>query len=117
MIWSQQFFTAMPYKSVETEAAVGVVLGTLSVLVSEIWTFSIGTFRQYAHTYIAHGKKTTTGIYIHVFSTLSSLRDRLTYSILQTITTQEHTFNFVFKTASPAPSWCAVPAPSPCLHE
>ena len=51
MIWSQQFFTAIPYMSVETEAAVGLELGTLSVLVSEMWILSIDRSRQWAHTY------------------------------------------------------------------
>ena len=40
----------MPYRSVETEAAVGVELGTLSVLLSEMWILSMGTLRQWAHT-------------------------------------------------------------------
>ena len=38
--------------SVETEAAVGLELGTLSVLVSDMWIFSIGRFRQWEQTYI-----------------------------------------------------------------
>ena len=50
MICSQQFITAMPYRSVEEEAAVGLELGTLSVLVSEMWILSMGTLRQWAHT-------------------------------------------------------------------
>ena len=51
MIWSQQFLTAMPYMSVDTEAPVELELGTLSVLVSDIWIFSIGRFRQWEQTY------------------------------------------------------------------
>ena len=44
--------TAIPYKSEEMEAAVAVALGTLSVLVSLIWIFSTGIFKQREQTCI-----------------------------------------------------------------
>ena len=42
--------TAIPYRSVEEEAAVGLVFGTLSVAVSEKWIISTGIERQRAQT-------------------------------------------------------------------
>lgn len=43
-IW-QAFCTAAPLRSEEAEAAVGLVLGTVLVLVSEMWIFEQGTPR------------------------------------------------------------------------
>lgn len=39
---SQAFWTAAPLRSEEAEAAVGLVLGTVLVLVSEMWIFEQG---------------------------------------------------------------------------
>lgn len=39
---SQAFCTAAPFKSEEAEAAVGLVFGTVLVLVSEMWIFAQG---------------------------------------------------------------------------
>lgn len=48
---SQAFWTAAPLRSEEAEAAVGLVLGTVLVLVSEMWIFEQGIPRTLLATW------------------------------------------------------------------
>ncbi len=48
---SQAFCTAAPLRSEEAEAAVGLVLGTVLVLVSEMWIFEQGIPRTLLATW------------------------------------------------------------------
>ncbi|MNF88633.1 hypothetical protein D3C85_1224420 [compost metagenome] len=48
---SAAFWAALPFRSVPLEAAVGEVLGTLSVLVAVIWMRPISTWKTSATTW------------------------------------------------------------------
>ena len=57
--------TAIPLRSEEDEAAVGLVLGTVFVLVSVMWIFSEGTPRQRVHTCRGKGEGEGEGEGVH----------------------------------------------------
>ena len=53
-------FTAMPFRSVEAEASVGVLFGTVLVLVSLRWIFDTGIHKHLAATWTKHNEQTIT---------------------------------------------------------
>lgn len=50
-------FTAIPFISVPIDAAVGRVLGTVTVLVSQIWIKEVGIFNSRLATYCGENGK------------------------------------------------------------